>query len=145
MVFSRACHISGQVRNDLCCAIVAIMGNREHGTELQPKWDVNGLITGIVTDAASGELLMVAHLNEEALRSTLKTGEAHFWSRSRGKLWKKGESSGNVLRVVELRVDCDQDSLWLKVDPVGPACHTGERSCFYRRVTTGAALEPATD
>jgi phosphoribosyl-AMP cyclohydrolase len=110
------------------------MDEREQGSVLNPKWDANGFITGVVTDAATGELLMVAHLNEEALGCTLRTGEAHFWSRSRNRLWKKGESSGNVLRVVELRIDCDQDALWLKVEPMGPACHTGERSCFYRMV-----------
>jgi phosphoribosyl-AMP cyclohydrolase len=107
---------------------------RETGQRLLPKWDAAGLITGIVTDSASGELLMVAHLNDEALRLTLETGEAHFWSRSRGRLWKKGETTGNVLKVVEARIDCDQDALWLKVEPAGPACHTGARSCFYRRV-----------
>lgn len=114
---------------------------RETGRQLDPRWDANGLITGVVTDAVSGELLMVAHLNEEALRLTLETGEAHFWSRSRGKLWRKGETSGNVLRVVEARVDCDQDALWLRVEAVGPACHTGARSCFYRRVEADGSLE----
>ena len=107
---------------------------RETGLELSPKWDDKGLITGVVTDAATGELLMVAHLNDEALRLTLETGEAHFWSRSRGRLWKKGETSGHVLRVIEARIDCDQDALWLRVTPAGPACHTGARTCFYRRV-----------
>ncbi|GAO39688.1 phosphoribosyl-AMP cyclohydrolase [Sphingomonas changbaiensis NBRC 104936] len=109
---------------------------------LDPKWDANGLITGVVTDTASGELLMVAHLNAEALKLTLETGEAHFWSRSRGRLWKKGETSGNVLRVVEARIDCDQDALWLKVEPAGPACHTGARSCFYRRIKSDGSLSP---
>ncbi len=107
---------------------------REIGTVLDPKWDADGLITGVVTDAATGELLMVAHLNAEALALTQSTGDAHFWSRSRGRLWRKGEESGNVLRVVELRVDCDQDALWIRAKPAGPACHTGERSCFYRIV-----------
>ena len=116
--------------------------DREQGTVLDPKWDANGLITGIVTDTASGELLMVAHLNAEALKLTLETGEAHFWSRSRGRLWKKGETSGNVLRVVEARIDCDQDALWLKVEPAGPACHTGARSCFYRRIESDGSLSP---
>ena len=112
---------------------------REQGLQLDPKWDGAGLITGVVTDAATGELLMVAHLNEEALRLTLETGEAHFWSRSRGRLWKKGETSGNVLRVVEMRIDCDQDAIWLKVRPQGDggACHTGARSCFYRAIEGG--------
>jgi phosphoribosyl-AMP cyclohydrolase len=114
---------------------------REQGSVLDPKWDTAGLITGVVTDANSGELLMVAHLNADALRRTLETGEAHFWSRSRGKLWKKGETSGNVLRVVEMRIDCDQDALWLKVEAAGPACHTGARSCFYRRLDRDGSLE----
>lgn len=113
---------------------------REQGLGLDPKWDANGLITGIVTDAASGELLMVAHLNAESLRLTLVTGEVHFWSRSRNRLWKKGESSGNVLRLVEARIDCDQDAIWLKVTPAGPACHTGARTCFYRIVGPDGAL-----
>lgn len=111
--------------------------DRETGAELAPRWDEKGLITGVVTDAATGELLMVAHLNADALRLTLETGEAHFWSRSRGRLWKKGETSGHVLHVVEVRIDCDQDALWLKVTPAGPACHTGARSCFYRRLDDG--------
>ncbi|MES2290475.1 MAG: phosphoribosyl-AMP cyclohydrolase [Pseudomonadota bacterium] len=112
---------------------------RETGTTLDPKWGADGLITGVVTDANSGELLMVAHLDAEALALTRETGEAHFWSRSRRRIWKKGEESGNVLRVVELRIDCDQDALWIKAEPAGPACHTGARSCFYRRVD-GATL-----
>lgn len=101
---------------------------------LTPRWDAAGLITGVVTDAGSGALLMVAHLNAEALRLTIETGEAHFWSRSRGRLWRKGETSGHVLRVVELRIDCDQDALWIIAEPAGPACHTGARTCFYRKV-----------
>lgn len=116
-------------------------GAREQGRTIDPKWDAQGLITGVVTDAATGELLMVAHLNDEALRLTLETGEAHFWSRSRARLWKKGETSGNALRVVEVRIDCDQDALWLKVMPAGPACHTGARTCFYRRVGPAGDLE----
>lgn len=111
--------------------------SRETGSVLQPKWDANGLITGVVTDATTGELLMVAHLNDEALTLTQSTGHAHFWSRSRGRIWRKGEESGNVLRVVELRIDCDQDALWIRAEPAGPACHTGARSCFYRRVNSG--------
>jgi phosphoribosyl-AMP cyclohydrolase len=113
------------------------MRDRETGMELDPNWDANGLITGVVTDAATGELLMVAHLNTEALALTQATGEAHFWSRSRGRIWRKGEESGNVLCVIELRVDCDQDALWIKAVPAGPACHTGQRSCFYRRIDGG--------
>jgi phosphoribosyl-AMP cyclohydrolase len=104
-----------------------------------PRWDEKGLITAMVTDAASGEALMLAHMNAEALDRTIETGEAWFWSRSRARLWKKGESSGNVLRVVEMRIDCDQDAIWIRAEPAGPACHTGERSCFYRRIE-GKAL-----
>jgi phosphoribosyl-AMP cyclohydrolase len=116
------------------------MDDRETGLVLDPKWDANALITGIVTDSASGEILMVAHLNAEALALTQATGEAHFWSRSRGRIWRKGEESGNVMRVIEMRVDCDQDALWIIADPSGPACHTGERSCFYRRVESGTLV-----
>jgi phosphoribosyl-AMP cyclohydrolase len=114
--------------------------DREQGTTLDPAWDANGLITAVVTDAATGEVLMLAHMNTEALALTIETGEAHFWSRSRASLWKKGETSGNVLRVVELRIDCDQDALWVRAQPAGPACHTGERSCFYRRVEGGGLV-----
>ncbi|TPG15236.1 phosphoribosyl-AMP cyclohydrolase [Sphingomonas koreensis] len=115
--------------------------HRDIGLTLDPKFDAAGLITAVVTDRASGEVLMVAHMDAEALASTIATGEAHFWSRSRKALWKKGETSGNVLRVVDLRIDCDQDAVWLIVDPAGPACHTGARSCFYRRVD-GDRLAP---
>jgi phosphoribosyl-AMP cyclohydrolase len=110
---------------------------REQGTQLSPKWDAAGLVTAVVTDVADGTVLMLAHMNAEALDATIASGEAHFWSRSRGRLWKKGESSGNVLKVVELRIDCDQDAIWLTAEPAGPACHTGERSCFYRRIEGG--------
>ena len=108
--------------------------SRETGLVLDPKYDTAGLITALATDRTTGEVLMLAHMNAEALRLTSETGEAHFWSRSRGALWKKGETSGHILRVVEMRIDCDQDAVWLIVDPAGPACHTGERSCFYRRI-----------
>ncbi|WP_310497722.1 phosphoribosyl-AMP cyclohydrolase [Sandarakinorhabdus sp.] len=103
-------------------------------TELQlsPRWDAMGLITAVAADAASGEVLMVAHMNADALAATIATGEAHYWSRSRRQLWHKGATSGNTQRVVEMRIDCDQDAILLKVEPAGPACHTGERSCFYR-------------
>lgn len=110
---------------------------RDSTLDLDPKFDASGLITAVATDAATGELLMLAHMNAEALAKTLESGEAWFWSRSKGRLWKKGESSGNVLRVVEARIDCDQDALWLKVEAAGPACHTGERSCFFRRIEGG--------
>jgi phosphoribosyl-AMP cyclohydrolase len=115
------------------------MDDREQGTTFQPRFDANGLITAVVSDRA-GALLMVAHMNADALAATQASGEATFWSRSRARLWKKGETSGNVLRVIEMRVDCDQDALWLIVDPAGPACHTGAMSCFYRRVD-GDVLE----
>jgi len=110
----------------------------ETGDTLTPKFNADGLITAVVTDAASGEVLMVAHMNAEALVKTLETSEAWFWSRSRRRLWKKGETSGNVLTVVETRIDCDQDAVWLKANPAGPACHTGERSCFFRVIEDGA-------
>ena len=115
--------------------------DRETGTRLDPRYDAAGLVTAVVTDATTGELLMVAHMDAEALAATQASGEAHFHSRSRDRLWKKGESSGNVLRVREMRIDCDQDALWLIVDPAGPTCHTGARSCFYRRID-GDALAP---
>lgn len=108
---------------------------RETGMLLDPKYDRDGLITAVASDSTTGELLMLAHMNAQALAATRETGFAHFWSRSRGRLWRKGEESGNELRVVEMRVDCDQDAIWLRVEPAGPACHTGARSCFYRRVT----------
>jgi phosphoribosyl-AMP cyclohydrolase len=113
--------------------------DRETGSALDPKWNGDGLITAVATDAARGIVLMVAHMNREALEATLATNEAHFWSRSRGKLWKKGESSGHILDVREVRIDCDQDSIWLICAPRGPACHTGESGCFYRRIE-GSAL-----
>ena len=108
---------------------------RETGLTLDPKYDANGLITAVVTDAASGEVLMLAHMNAEALELTRTTGEAHFWSRSRKALWKKGETSGHILTVVEMRIDCDQNAVWIIADPAGPACHTNARSCFYRTIT----------
>lgn len=106
----------------------------EEGLALLPKFDVAGLVTCVTTDAASGELLMVAHMNEEALRKTIATGEAWYFSRSRNALWRKGETSGQTQRVVEMRIDCDQDAVWIRVGQIGAACHTGRRSCFYRRV-----------
>lgn len=112
----------------------------EGGRALTPRFDANGLVTAVVTDA-DGTVLMLAMMNDEALTRTLETGEAHFWSRSRGELWHKGATSGNVLDVRSVRVDCDQDALWLVAEPRGRnasgggvACHTGARSCFYRRV-----------
>ncbi|ALH80411.1 phosphoribosyl-AMP cyclohydrolase [Sphingopyxis macrogoltabida] len=113
---------------------------RDATDQFLPRFDASGLVTAIVTDAATGTLLMVAHMNAEAIERTQATGQAHFWSRSRGQLWRKGETSGNGLTLVEMRVDCDQDALLLSVDPAGPACHTGRRSCFYRRVEADGHL-----
>jgi phosphoribosyl-AMP cyclohydrolase len=96
------------------------------------KFDPNGLVPAIVQDADTKEVLMMAYMNAESLSLTFETGEAHFWSRSRGELWHKGATSGNVQHMVELRIDCDGDTLLLRVHPEGPACHTGERTCFYR-------------
>ncbi|NTJ42428.1 phosphoribosyl-AMP cyclohydrolase [Agrobacterium larrymoorei] len=114
-----------------------------------PKFDAHGLVTAVATDAKDGELLMVAHMNAEALALTLETGIAHYYSRSRNKIWKKGETSGNLQTVVEFRTDCDQDAVWLKVSVAGhdATCHTGRRSCFYRTVSidNGAALTTITD
>ena len=108
----------------------------ENGLVFTPRFDAGGLMAAIVTDAASGEVLMLAFMNEQALARTLETGEANFWSRSRRALWRKGETSGNVLRVIEMRTDCDQDCILLRVEigGGGAACHTGRRSCFYRRI-----------
>jgi phosphoribosyl-AMP cyclohydrolase len=109
----------------------------EEGLTFQPNFDASGLVTCVATDAATSEVLMVAHMNAEALRRTIATGEAWYFSRSRNALWRKGESSGHVQRVVEMRLDCDQDAVWIRVEQSGAACHTGRRSCFYRQVTAG--------
>jgi phosphoribosyl-AMP cyclohydrolase len=116
----------------------------ESGSDFAPRFDRDGLIAAIVTDAENGEVLMFAYMNDEALRLTMETGVAHFWSRSRRKLWRKGESSGNVLSVREMRIDCDQDCIWLMAITEGDAvaCHTGKRSCFYRRIETGKEQKP---
>lgn len=108
----------------------------EEGEAFTPRFDANGLVTAVVTDAADGMLLMVAHMNAEALALTIETGIAHYWSRSRNSLWKKGETSGNLQHVAEIRTDCDQDAVWLRVKVTGhdATCHTGRRSCFYRTV-----------
>jgi phosphoribosyl-AMP cyclohydrolase len=111
--------------------------DREEGLAFQPKFDASGLVTCVATDAATGDVLMVAHMNDEALRKTIESGEAWYFSRSRNALWRKGESSGHTQRVVEMRMDCDQDAIWIRVEQTGAACHTGRRSCFYRAVTTG--------
>jgi phosphoribosyl-AMP cyclohydrolase len=111
----------------------------EHGAGFMPKFDSEGLIPAITSDHASGEVLMFAFMNRQALAKTIESGVAHFWSRSRGKLWKKGEESGNAMRVIEMRTDCDQDVVWLRVEMAGNgvACHTGARSCFYRAIPIG--------
>src|ERR1700744_3198582 len=106
----------------------------EEGAVLTPKFDADGLVTCVATDSSSGDVLMVAHMNAEALAKTIATGEAWYFSRSRRALWKKGETSGHSQRVVELRIDCDQDAVWIKVEQIAGACHTGRRSCFYRAV-----------
>ena len=109
----------------------------EEGLALTPKFDADGLVTCVATDAGSGEVLLVAHMNAEALARTIATGEAWYFSRSRRALWKKGETSGHTQRVLEMRVDCDQDAIVIKVEQSGGACHTGRRSCFYRAVPLG--------
>ena len=109
----------------------------EEGLTFKPKFDASGLVTCVATDAATSEVLMVAHMNDEALRKTIASGEAWYFSRSRNALWRKGESSGHVQRVVEMRIDCDQDAVWIRVEQTGAACHTGRRSCFYRAVNAG--------
>jgi len=111
----------------------------EQGEALTPRFDAAGLIAAVATHAETGEVLMLAWMNAEALERTIATGEAHYWSRSRGELWHKGATSGQVQVVDEIRIDCDQDAVWLKVRPQGDggACHTGARSCFYRVVEGG--------
>jgi len=109
----------------------------EEGLALQPKFDASGLVTCVATDAQSGDVLMVAHMNDEALRKTIATGDAWYFSRARQSLWRKGETSGQVQRVVEMRLDCDQDAVWVRVEQTGGACHTARRSCFYRAVPFG--------
>jgi phosphoribosyl-AMP cyclohydrolase len=115
----------------------------ERGVQLTPRFDDNGLIAAVATHAVTGEVLMLAWMNAEALKLTLDTGEAHYFSRSRQALWKKGETSGQVQRITELRVDCDQDAVWIKVLPQGDggACHVGFRSCFYRVMDQGKLVE----
>ena len=116
---------------------------REQGSGFAPKFDDRGLLSAVVVDASSGEVLVVAFMNAEALTATRESGKVHFWSRSRSSLWMKGETSGNVLEVEEILVDCDQDALVIRARPAGPTCHTGERSCFYRRLDPEASDENA--
>jgi len=115
-------------------ALPGTAADLEEASVLTPKFDANGLVTCVATDGASGDVLMVAHMNAEALARTIATGQAWYFSRSRGVLWRKGETSGHSQRVVEMRIDCDQDAIWIKVEQAGGACHTGRRSCFYRAV-----------
>ncbi len=110
------------------------MANTEDGLVLTPKFDQSGLVTAVVTDSITGEVLMVAHMNAEALAKTIETRQAWYWSRSRSKLWRKGESSGHTQGVLDMRVDCDQDAIWMVVRQEGPACHTNRKSCFYRKI-----------
>lgn len=112
----------------------------EESTVFSPRFDENGLIPAIVVDVRSGSVVMLAYMNDEALRMTTRTGEAHYWSRSRRQLWRKGETSGQTQRLVELRTDCDQDAILVAVEirGDGTACHTGRRSCFYRRLAAGS-------
>jgi phosphoribosyl-AMP cyclohydrolase len=112
----------------------ADINDREEGLAFQPKFDASGLLTCVATEAATGDVLMVAHMNDEALRKTIASGEAWYFSRSRNALWRKGESSGHTQRVVEMRMDCDQDAIWIRVEQQGAACHTGRQSCFYRKI-----------
>ena len=117
----------------------------EEGTALSPRFGPDGLVTCVATDAATGDVLMVAHMNRDALARTIETGEAWYWSRSRGELWHKGATSGQVQSVTEMRVDCDQDAIWIKVRVAGDGgcCHTGRRSCFYRVVENAGEGGPA--
>lgn len=107
---------------------------REQGLGLDPKFDGNGLLTAVITDATDGAVLMVGYMNGEALAKSRESGTVHFYSRSRQKLWQKGESSGHFLHIIEMRIDCDQDAILVIAKADGPTCHTGERSCFYRRI-----------
>ena len=118
--------------------------DRAQGSELLPKFDDRGLLTAVVTDSVSNEVLMVGFMNAEALAMTRESGRAHFWSRSRQKLWMKGETSGNVLEVEEILVDCDQDAFILKARPAGPTCHTGAPTCFYRKLQGNALVKVKT-
>ena len=117
------------------------LADREEGLDFLPKFGADGLATCVAIDAGRGDVLMVAHMNEAALKATLESGFVHYWSRSRGALWRKGDTSGQRQRLVELRVDCDQDAFlaFVEVGGDGGACHTGRRSCFYRRLETGPA------
>ena len=122
---------------ELTVSTSADINDIEEGLNFSPKFDASGLVTCVATDAATGDVLMVAHMNDVALRKTIASGEAWYFSRSRNELWRKGETSGQTQRVVEMRLDCDQDAVWIRVEQRGAACHTGRRSCFYRKVEAG--------
>ena len=117
--------------------------DREEGLAFQPKFDASGLVTCVATDAASGEVLMVAHMNAEALRRTIESGDAWYFSRSRNALWRKGETSGHTQRVIEMRMDCDQDAVWIRIEQTGVACHTGRHNCFFNAVRDGKLTQIA--
>jgi phosphoribosyl-AMP cyclohydrolase len=121
-------------REDSTVSTSATTNEREEGLAFHPKFDASGLVTCVATDAATGDVLMVAHMNDEALRKTIASGDAWYFSRSRNALWRKGETSGQTQRVIEMRMDCDQDAVWIRVAQQGAACHTGRRSCFYRKI-----------
>jgi phosphoribosyl-AMP cyclohydrolase len=128
--------VQHKIASDLALRYASHMTDiRESGLLLDPKYDANGLLTAVVVDAADGAVLMVGHMNQAALEATRESGKVTFFSRSRQRLWTKGESSGHFLHLVELRIDCDQDALLVIARPDGPTCHTGERSCFYRRLS----------
>ncbi len=134
----------GYLATTNCAACACAKGSIitvNHPEIFAPRFDAGGLLTAVAVDAASGRLLMLAHMDAEALASTRETGFAHFHSRSRGRLWRKGETSGHTLRVIEIRVDCDQDAIELRVEAAGPACHTGAETCFYRRLAGDELIE----
>ena len=112
----------------------------EESRILAPKFDRDGLLPCVVTNEKGGAVLMFAYMNADALARTIETGEAHYWSRSRGELWRKGATSGHVQKVIDLRIDCDQDALWMTVEQVGAACHVGYQSCFYRSIALGGVV-----
>ncbi len=120
---------------DIYLPPLSAKSEQDETTELRPKFNTDGLIAAVAQDASTGEVLMLAYMNAEALERTISTKKATYWSRSRGALWTKGETSGNVQQVLEIRVDCDQDAVVLIVEQKGGACHTGRQSCFYRAVT----------
>ena len=132
--------VTGRVRR---CYAPAMTTDPATASRLSLHFDAAGLVTAVVTDADDGAVLMLAHMNADAIERTLATGKVHFWSRSRQALWMKGETSGNVLTLVDLYVDCDQDALLVVARPAGPTCHTGARSCFYRRVDRDGGLSQA--